>query len=320
MWRTDARTSTATSSASPSTRTPGATVYQDPITPTAASTARSRSAPSGVTTDEVVSGRLRRHGRRPDQPRRPRQRRGRDRRRQPVRRPRHHGRVRPTTLPAGTRLHVVDAADPGDRRRGATLVQVAGSTTRRSPATCSPPTSPRATAAPRSSGSSTRARPFSPNGDGRVDTPTLRGRFTESVAWTLQRPRRRGPRAVRRRPGTGSHVQRRLGRASSAATRSPDGTYTVERQRASTRGATARRSRTRAARRRHRRARAWPASPRRADTTQWFSPNGDGCPRHGQPDGHELARPARSSARVVDAGGAPSQAAGPSPTGPARPR
>ena len=84
-----------------------------------ASTARSRSGPLGVTTDEVVSGRLRRHERRPDQPRRPRQRRGGDRWRRPVRRPRHHRPIPTTTLPAGTRLRVVEQPTQTVRRRAA---------------------------------------------------------------------------------------------------------------------------------------------------------------------------------------------------------
>ena len=61
----------------PSARTPGATVYQDPITPTSGFYRSLAIGTTDVTTDEVVIGRLRRHRRRPGQPRRPGQRGGR---------------------------------------------------------------------------------------------------------------------------------------------------------------------------------------------------------------------------------------------------
>lgn len=269
MWRTmPQRNGNVVSFAS--TRTSGATVYQDPITPTSGFYRSLAIGTLGVTTDEVTSAGFGDTGADPS------------------------GLVVPgnasvstdgaglysgpdtttgpaTTLRAGTRLHVVE--EPGQATAvGAPLVEVAG---------LDDPTIsgfmvatdliPRDSAAPvvrvLDAGG-----PFSPNGDGYGDMATLRGRFTESVAWTL-RVKDKGDHALFEKTGTGSTFQVSWnGLVSGHAV--PDGTYTV-----SVTGVD-----------------GWDNAPARAsrqvtvdtvaphltgltpgaDTTQWFSPNGDG--------------------------------------------
>ena len=114
--------------------------------------------------------------------------------------------------------------------------------------------------------------PFSPNGDGQVDTTTISGRFTETVAWKL-RVRNAGGDVLFEKTGSGSTFQAVWdGLVNGAPV--PDGTYTV-----SVSGVD-----------------GWANAPANAtrsvvidthaptlealtpgaDTTQWFAPNGDG--------------------------------------------
>ena len=178
----------------PSARTPGATVYQDPNTPTSGFYRSLAIGTVGITTDEVVSagygdtgadpanlvvpgnaavatdgatlfGELRGDPGDPGDP--------------------DTAAEEATTLPAGTRLRVVDqpiqTAAVGD-----TLVEVVG---------VDDPTITGfmlATdlAAKDSSAPIVRVLdpggPFSPNGDASHDDASIRGRFTESVDWTLR--------------------------------------------------------------------------------------------------------------------------------------
>ncbi|MFL5675043.1 MAG: FlgD immunoglobulin-like domain containing protein [Chloroflexota bacterium] len=168
----------------PSARTSGATVYQDPNTPTAGFYRSLAVGTVGVTTDEVVSAGYGDTGADPA------------------------SLVVPgnaavstdgatlftgldiaadtgTTLPAGTRLRVVD--EPTQVLAvGGTLVQVQGVddpsitgymlASDLAPKDSTPPVvrvlDP--------------GEPFSPNGDASHDTASIRGRFTESVAWKLR--------------------------------------------------------------------------------------------------------------------------------------
>ena len=67
--------------------------------------------------------------------------------------------------------------------------------------------------------------PFSPNGDGQVDTTTISGRFTETVAWKL-RVRNAGGDVLFETTGSGSTFQAVWdGLVNGAPV--PDGTYTV---------------------------------------------------------------------------------------------
>jgi len=167
----------------PSARTPGATVYQDPNTPTSGFYRALTIGTLGVTTDEVVSAGYGDTGADPASLLVP-------------------GNAAVSTdgaplfgdvtasdpaatLPAGTRLRVVDeptqTADVGD-----TLVEVLGVddpsisgfmlATDLAPKDSAPPVvrvlDP--------------GGPFSPDGDGSRDRASLRARFTESVAWKLR--------------------------------------------------------------------------------------------------------------------------------------
>ena len=213
----------------PSARTPGATVYQDPITPTSRllPLARRRDPRRHDRRDRVR--RLRRHGRRPDQPRRSRQRRGLDRWRRALRRPRRRrrpGRDAPgRDAPARRR-----AAHPDLRRRAARWS--------RSQGIDDPSIAGYMLASDLAAKDSTApvvrvldpGGPFSPNGDASRDTASIRGRFTESVAWTL-RIRTAAARPALRDDRDRLHASRSPGTARSAATPSPDGTYTRQRDR-----------------------------------------------------------------------------------------
>ncbi len=182
-------------------RTPGAMVYQDPITPTSGFYRSLAVGTIGITTDEVVSAGYGDTGVDPA------------------------ALVVPgnasvatdgaslfasadtttasvKTLPAGTRLRVVD--EPGQTTAaGAPLVQVTG---------VDDPTisgfMSTADLLPRDSAQPIvrvldPGPPFSPNGDGLGDVASLRGRFTESVAWTLQ-IKDGGGHALFSQTGTGS--------------------------------------------------------------------------------------------------------------------
>ncbi len=166
-----------------SSRTPGATVFQDPNTATTGYYRSLAITSTGVTTDDVILGGIGDTGSDPSTLQVP-------------------GNadvaaggaalfteagdnVPDGTLPAGTRLRVVDTAVQTSGE-AATLVQVQGiddpSITGFIAAS---DLTPRDSTAPiiRSLDS---GGPFSPNGDGQVDTAQIRAQFTESVAWTLQ--------------------------------------------------------------------------------------------------------------------------------------
>ena len=168
----------------PSVRTPGATVYQDPITPTSGFFRALTIGALGVTTDEVISAG---HGdtgadptdllipgnasvatdgaslyTAPDTTAEP-----------------------AATLPVGTRLRTVDGPTQATAA-GAPLVHVRGID---DPAITgfmlAGDLAARDSAAPIARGLDPGG-PFSPNGDGRVEGTTIRARFTEPVAWTLR--------------------------------------------------------------------------------------------------------------------------------------
>jgi flagellar hook assembly protein FlgD len=255
----------------PSVRTPGATVYQDPNTPTTGFYRSLTIGELGVTTDEVLSAGFSDTGLDPA------------------------SLVVPgnasvsttgtgqlfsgsdvtadtsTTLPAGTRLRVVE--EPGESTlSGTPLVEVEGlddpSITGYMAAT---DLAPRDSAAP-----IVRVLdpgpPFSPNGDGRSDQATLRGRFTESVAWTLD-VRDDASHVLFHTTGTGSTFSVPWdGLVSGHAV--PDGVYHVtvtgvdawdNAPATTTRDVTVDTV-----------APALASLTPTADTTQWFSPNGDG--------------------------------------------
>jgi flagellar hook assembly protein FlgD len=254
----------------PSSRTPGATVYQDPTTPTSGFYRSLAINTIGVTTDEVVSAGAGDTGTDPASLVVP-------------------GNASVATaggklyatpdttvapksvLLTGTRLHVVDTATQATAT-GPAVIAVAG---------VDDPTItgfmiatdlvPRDSTAP-----IVRVLdpggPFSPNGDGQVDQASLRGRFTESVAWTLS-VRDTAAHLLFQQTGTGSSFQVAWNGIVGGHPVA-DGTYAV-----SVSGID-----------------AWGNGPARASreltvdtsaptlasltpsaaTTQWFSPNGDG--------------------------------------------
>ncbi len=184
MWRTQ-RNAIGNFVTYPSSRTPGATMYQDPVTPTYGFWRSVAIAEEGITTDSVISGGLKATDGDPATLQVP-------------------GNAAvgtagaalftgvetagapAATLPAGTRLRVVEQA-VSTTADGTTipLVAVEGvddpkiggfvAAAGLAPKDATPP-------AVRSLNVGTA---FSPNGDGLWDTASLRGRFTESVAWKL---------------------------------------------------------------------------------------------------------------------------------------
>ncbi len=206
-----------------SMRTPGVSVFQDPLTPTSGFYRSLAIGTIGVTTDEVISAGYGDTGANPT------------------------GLAIPgnaevstegagiysgldtlagpsATLPVGTRVRVVEqptqvAAD------GPVLVQVEGiDDPSISGFMISTDLAPRDSAAP-----IVRALepggPFSPNGDGQVDTTTISGRFTETVAWKL-RVRNSGGDVLFEKTGSGSTFQAVWdGLVDGAPV--PDGTYAV---------------------------------------------------------------------------------------------
>ena len=281
----------------PSSRTPGATVYQDPSTPTSGFWRSLAIKTVGVTTDEVVSAGAGNTGVDPASLVVPGNASvstaganlyaGPDSTAAPA-----------STLPAGTRLRVVAAATQTSALAPA-LVQVAG---------LDDPTITgfmlKTDLAARDSTPPVvrvldPGGPFSPNGDGQVDQATLRGRFTESVAWTL-RVRDAAAHLLFATTGTGDTFQVAWNGIVGGHP-VPDGTYAVSVSAVD----------------------AWGNGPARASrqltvdtsaptlagltppaaTTQWFSPNGDGVRE-------TIALTARSTeagalvAKVVDVHGA----------------
>ena len=254
----------------PSARTPGATVFQDPNTPTSGFYRSLAIGLPGVTTDEVISAGFGDTSVAPTSLVVP-----------------GNAEVSTdgaplygdlsdlaeptTTVPAGTRLRVVDTAEQATAE-GAPLVEVQGiddpsiagymATTDLAPRDSSPPV--------------VRALDvgvgrFSPNGDGSGDQAVLRGRFTEPVAWTLRV--RDGSDVLYETTGTGSTFEVPWNGLVGGLP-VDDGTYTVAVTGVDPWGNA-------------------PASSSRSivvdtvapsltgltpgsDTTQWFSPNGDG--------------------------------------------
>jgi flagellar hook assembly protein FlgD len=254
----------------PSMRTPGVMVSQDPITPTSGFYRSLAIGTIGVTTDEVISAGYGDTGVNPTDLAIPGNAEvstegaaiysGLDTLAGPA-----------ATLPVGTRLRLVDqpyqtTAD------GVAMVQVEGID---DPSIggymIATDLAPRDSAAP-----VVRALdpggPFSPNGDGRVDSTTISARFTEAVAWTL-RVRNAADDVLFETTGSGSTFSTTWdGLVGGVPV--PDGTYTV-----SVTGvdgwdnapATTTRSLTVDTQ-----APSLEALSPAADTTQWFSPNGDG--------------------------------------------
>ena len=281
----------------PSARTPGTTVYQDPITPTTGFYRSLAVQTLGVTTDEVVSGGYGDTSVNPTSLVVP-------------------GNaavttdgagvygdldstgVPTTTLPAGTRLHVVEQpTQPSDA--GGTLVEVAGID--------DPSIAGYMLASDLAARDSTApvvrvldpGAAFSPNGDGQRDAASLRGRFTESVAWTLK-IRDGADHELFSTTGTGSTFQVAWD-GKVAGDPVADGTYQVSVSGVDPWGngpARATRELT-----------VDTAAPElagltpAASTTQWFSPNGDGV-RDTVSLTATNREPGSIVTRVVDAGGA----------------
>jgi flagellar hook assembly protein FlgD len=169
----------------PSSRTPGTTVYQDPNTPTSGFYRSVAIRTLGVTTDEVISAGYGDTGADPSSLVVP-------------------GNAEVTTegaalyadvgsvgtasatLPAGTRLRVVGTADT-TTAEGTPLVEVQGID---DPSihgfVATTDLAARDSTAPLVRALDVGAGRFSPNGDGQGDYAAIRGRFTESVAWTLR--------------------------------------------------------------------------------------------------------------------------------------
>ena len=167
-----------------SMRTPGVSVFQDPETPTSGFYRSLAIGTVGVTTDEVISAGYGDTGADPIDLAVPGNAAvttdgaglysGTDTSAGPA-----------ATLPAGTRLRLVDAPIQVSVE-GASLVQVEGlDDASIGGYMVAADLAPRDSSAP-----IVRALepggPFSPNGDGQGDTTTISGRFTEAVSWTLR--------------------------------------------------------------------------------------------------------------------------------------
>ena len=279
-----------------SIRTPGATVYQDPMTPTTGFYRSLTVGTLGVTTDEGISAGYVDTGADPTSLVVPGNASvstagaslfsGPDTTIAPA-----------ATLGAGTRLRLVDEPTQ-TTAAGTPLVQVTG---------IDDPTISGFVAAtdliPRDSSAPVvrvldPGGPFSPDGDGQVDQATIRGRFTESVTWRL-RVRDGADHLLFEKTGTGSTIQVAWnGLVGGQAV--PDGTYHV-----SLTGVD-----------------AWANAPAGASgsltvdthapdltslmpgagTPQWFSPNGDGV-RDSVTLTAVTSEPGSVVARVVDSHG-----------------
>jgi hypothetical protein len=291
----------------PSVRTPGTTVHQDPNTPTSGFYRSAAIRVLGVTTDEVVSAGYGDTGVHPASLVVP-----------------GNAEVStdgaslygdgaaasPTaTLPAGTRLRVV--ADPVlTTAEGASLVEVEGLD---DPAIAglmqSSDLAARDSAGPVIRVLDVGVGRFSPNGDGQGDKATLRGRFTESVAWTV-RVRDAADDVLLEATGTGATFEVEWdGIVGGDAV--PDGTYSVGVTGVDGWGnASASTARTLAV---DTVAPGLTSLTPDASTAQWFSPNGDGVR-----DTVSLAGPARRPVRCSLVSGPvmePSSRPRPSPSG-----
>ena len=254
----------------PSMRTPGVTVFQDPNTPTSGFYRSLSIGTVGVTTDEVISAGYGDTGANPTDLAIPGNAEvstegaslysGLDTLSGPA-----------ATLPVGTRLRVVDQPYQVTAA-GDTMVQVEGLD---DPSIggfmVATDLAPRDSSAP-----VVRALepggPFSPNGDGQLDSTTISGRFTEAVAWTL-RVSNASDDVLFEKTGSGATFSTAWdGMVGGVAV--PDGTYTVsvsgvdgwENAPATT---------TRSLKVDTQAPSLEALSPD-ADTTQWVSPNGDG--------------------------------------------
>ncbi len=281
----------------PSMRTPGVTVFQDPLTPTSGFYRSLAIGAIGVTTDEVISAGFGDTGANPTDLAIPGNAQvstegaaiysGLDTLSGPA-----------GTVPVGTRLRVVDQPDQV-AAEGGPLVQVKGlddpSIGGFMAATA---LAPRDSSAP-----VVRALepggPFSPNGDGQVDSTTISGRFTEAVAWTL-RVRNAADDILFEKTGSGATFSTAWG-GLVGGDPVPDGTYTVSVSGVdSWDNAPATTSRSL---RVDTQAPSLKALTPNADTTQWFSPNGDGVRETVTVDAMN-AEPGTLLARVLDATGA----------------
>ena len=254
----------------PSMRTPGVTVFQDPNTPTSGFYRSLSIGTIGVTTDEVISAGYGDTGANPTNLAIPGNAEvstegaglysGLDTLSGPA-----------ATLPVGTRLRVVDQPYQVTAE-GDTMVQVEGID---DPSIggfmVATDLAPRDSSAP-----IVRALepggPFSPNGDGQVDSTTISGRFTEAVAWTL-RVRNAADDILFEKTGSGATFSVAWdGLVGGAPV--PDGTYTVSVSGVdSWDNAPATTSRSLKV---DTEAPTLEALSPGADTAQWFSPNGDG--------------------------------------------
>ncbi len=254
----------------PSMRTPGVTVFQDPKTPTSGFYRSLAIGTIGVTTDEVISAGHGDTGVDPVDLSVPGNASvstegaglytGTDTTAGPA-----------STLSAGTRLRVVDQPNQVTTE-GAPLVQVEGiDDASIGGFMVATDLAPRDSSAP-----VVRALepggPFSPNGDGHVDSATISGRFTETVAWTL-RVRNADDDLLFETTGSGATF-RAAWNGLVAGDPAPDGIYQVSVTGVDGWGngpANATRSL-----RVDTQAPSLEALTPDADTTQWFSPNGDG--------------------------------------------
>ena len=254
-----------------SARTPGATVYQDPTTPTSGYWRSLAVRLLGVTTDEVLSAGFGDTSGDPthlvvpgnasvsidgadlfasaDSTGTP-----------------------AATLPAGTRLRVVDQPAAAATVGSATLVRVQGlDDTSITGYMLATDLAPRDSTAPRVRALDAGG-PISPNGDGRADQTTVNARFTETVNWTL---RVQDPAAATVFQGTGTGATLAVpwnGLVGGHAV--PDGTYTVSLTGVDAWGNTlARTTRSVSVDTQAPVLTALTPSP---DTAQWFAPNGDG--------------------------------------------
>ena len=292
------RTGTATSSSSRRCGRPACPVFQDPNTPTSGFYRSLAIGTIGVTTDEVISAGYGDTGADPTDLVVPGNAAVTDRGRRPVQRPGHDWPDRPRPFPPGPGS--ASSTSPTRRPpRAPPLVQVEGLD---DPSIAgfmvATDLAPRDSAAP-----VVRALepggPFSPNGDGQVDSTTISGRFTETVAWTL-RVHDAADDLVFETTGSGATFEA-VWNGLVDGHPVPDGTYAV-----SVSGVdgwdNAPASATRSVRV-DTHAPALEGLAPGADTTQWFSPNGDGF-RDTVSVSATNAETGTLIARVLDADGA----------------
>ncbi|MEO8437329.1 MAG: FlgD immunoglobulin-like domain containing protein [Chloroflexota bacterium] len=277
-----------------SSRTTGATVYQDPMTTTSGFYRSLAVGTFGVTTDEVVSAGYGDTSLNPTSLLIP-------------------GNASVTTdganlygspdnttggtpLPSGTRLHVVDQMNQ-TTAVGTALVEVQGiDDPSISGFMVASDLGPRDSTAPivRALDPGT---PFSPNGDGQVDQATIRGRFTEIVAWRLQV--KSGASVLFEKTGSGATFEVAWDGMINGSP-APDGTYDVTVTGVDAwNNAPAQAARTLKV---DTQAPTLAGLTPGAETAQWFAPNGDGF-RDTVTVSATNPEPGAVLARVLDAGG-----------------